>query len=86
MITAMPERVDWRQYIHSDPQILVGKPVIRGTRISVELVMDFYAAGWSIEQILDEYGLSRDQVMAVFSYAADVLRDEGAVPLARGSG
>lgn len=44
--------MDWRERITVDPQILVGKPIIKGTRISVEFVIDLLARGWTPEQIL----------------------------------
>lgn len=47
--------MDWRDHITVDPQILVGKPVVKGTRISVEMVIDLLAAGWTEEQVLDSY-------------------------------
>jgi uncharacterized protein (DUF433 family) len=43
----------WNEYIHSDPTVLVGKPVIRGTRISVSFLLDLYAAGWTETMILE---------------------------------
>jgi len=57
--------------IISDPKILGGKPVIAGTRISVELIMNFLAAGMSIDDILAEYKeLTKTEVLAAISYAA----------------
>jgi uncharacterized protein (DUF433 family) len=38
---------DWHAYIHCDPQILMGKPVVRGTRLSVEFLIGLFAAGWT---------------------------------------
>jgi len=59
---------EWRNRITVDPEVLVGKPIIRGTRISVELLLDRLGDGWSIEQILDAYPrLSRDDVLAAIS-------------------
>lgn len=46
--------MDWRERIVVDPNILVGKPIIKGTRISVEFVIDLLARGWTFEQILRE--------------------------------
>ncbi len=58
-----------------DPKILTGKPVLRGTRISVELVVDLLAAGWSHEQILASYPhLSEDDIRACLAYASEFLR------------
>ena len=47
--------MDWRSRIVANPQVLVGKPVIKGTRISVELVMDLLAAGYTSHQIVEQY-------------------------------
>jgi len=44
--------MDWQPYIHNDPSILVGKPVVRGTRLAVDFLLGLYAAGWSEAQIL----------------------------------
>ncbi len=58
-----------------DPKILTGKPVVRGTRISVELVVDLLAAGWSHEQILASYPhLSEDDIRACRAYASKLAR------------
>ena len=45
----------WQRFIHSDPQVLVGKPVVKGTRLSVEFLLGLLAAGWTQEQILENY-------------------------------
>ena len=47
--------MNWRERITIDPKILVGKPIIKGTRISVEFVVDLLGRGWTFEQILHEY-------------------------------
>jgi uncharacterized protein (DUF433 family) len=47
--------VDWRPYIHSDPEILLGKPVVKGTRLAVDFVLDFFAAGWTEKEVLRNY-------------------------------
>jgi Uncharacterized conserved protein len=47
--------MDWRKYIRYDPNVLCGKPVIAGTRISVELILEKLASGQTIEQILEDY-------------------------------
>lgn len=61
--------------IVSDPKILNGKPVIAGTRISVELIMNFLSAGMSVEDILNEYTeLKRAEVMAAIDYAKKLVR------------
>lgn len=63
--------------IHVNPQILGGKPVICGTRISVEFILNLLGAGISTEQILADYPhLSHDDIQACLSYAAHSLRNE----------
>lgn len=65
-----------------DPKILTGKPVVRGTRISVELVVELLAAGWSHEQILASYPhLSEEDIRACLGYASELLREEKVYPL-----
>ncbi|MGA0560101.1 DUF433 domain-containing protein [Larkinella sp. VNQ87] len=57
-----------------DPKILVGKPIIRGMRISVELILQSLAVGMSIESIIQEYPeLEREDIQAALLYAADTL-------------
>jgi uncharacterized protein (DUF433 family) len=61
----MVTRMEWHDHITIDPAVLVGKPIVKGTRISVELVMDLLAAGWTTEQILNSYPtLKADDVRA----------------------
>jgi uncharacterized protein (DUF433 family) len=77
--------MDWRQRIVVNPQILVGKPVIKGTRISVELVIDLLARGYNAEQIVQQYDhLTAEDIQACLAYASDVLSSEKvyAVPTA----
>lgn len=66
-----------------DPKILTGKPIIRGTRLSVDFVIGLMADGWSEADILGEYpGLTREDVTACLAYARDVLRSEKVFPSA----
>jgi uncharacterized protein (DUF433 family) len=70
-------QIDWRMYIHTNPDILRGKPVVKGTRLSVEFLLGLYAAGWSETQILENYPtLSPESLRAVFAFAVDCLRDD----------
>lgn len=65
-----------------DPNILTGKPVVRGTRISVELVVELLAAGWSHAQIIASYPhLSEEDIRACLAYASELLREEKVYPL-----
>jgi uncharacterized protein (DUF433 family) len=69
--------MDWRERIVLDPKVLVGKPVVKGTRISVELIIDLLARGYSKEQILEQYDhLSSDDIQACLAYASETLRSE----------
>jgi uncharacterized protein (DUF433 family) len=65
--------VDWHDRITVDPRILVGKPVVKGTRIAVEMVVDLLAAGWTHQQILDSYPtLADEDVRACLGYASEI--------------
>jgi uncharacterized protein (DUF433 family) len=69
--------MEWRERIHADPRILSGKPVVRGTRLSVEFLLSLFAAGWTEEMVLDGYPhLEKEDLRAVFAYAAEVAREE----------
>ena len=69
--------MDWRNQIVAHPDVLVGKPVIKGTRISVELVMDLLAAGYTIDQIIEQYDhLTREDIQACLAYAKDIVQSE----------
>lgn len=69
------------QRIVLDPAVLAGKPVMRGTRLSVEFVIGLLADGWSEGEILRNYpGLTRDDIAACLGYARDVLRSEKIYP------
>lgn len=69
--------VDWRTYIHTDPAVLVGKPVVKGTRLSVDFILGLLAAGWTEQQVLDNYPtLTPTALQAVFTFAAECLREE----------
>lgn len=64
--------------ISRDPNVLLGKPCIRGTRISVEVVMRRLAAGLTAEQIAAEFPeLAREDVLAAAAYAADLIKHDG---------
>ncbi|MEM1324324.1 MAG: DUF433 domain-containing protein [Bacteroidota bacterium] len=59
----------WQDYIVSDKEILVGKPVIKGTRLSVEFILERLASGWSEADLLESYPrLDRESIRAVYEY------------------
>jgi uncharacterized protein (DUF433 family) len=67
--------------IISDPKIMMGKPVVRGTRITVELILEKLAAGESVDQILSEHArLTPDGVRAAIAFAAEALRADVVYP------
>ena len=72
-----------RVLIASDPSIMMGKPVIAGTRITVELVLEKLAAGETVEQILDAHPrLTREAIQAALAFAAKALRADVIYPIA----
>lgn len=74
--------MDWRERIVLDPEILVGKPVVKGTRLAVEFIVDLLAQGWSEDNILRNYpGLTVEDVRACLSYASTVLHEQKVYPL-----
>ena len=73
---------DWKTRITVNPEILAGKPIIKGTRISVEHILDLLANGWTIEAILENYPhLKRKDITAVLKYATEILKEERVYPL-----
>jgi uncharacterized protein (DUF433 family) len=74
--------VELKDRIVVDPKILVGKPVIAGTRISVEFIVDLLASGWSREKILANYPhLSDGDILACLQYAGELLHNERVYPV-----
>jgi uncharacterized protein (DUF433 family) len=68
--------MNWRDHIVSDKQVLLGKPVIKGTRIAVEHIIGLLAQGWSEAQILENYPrLSNESLKAVFTYIQECISD-----------
>jgi uncharacterized protein (DUF433 family) len=74
--------MNWQNYIISDKQILLGKPTVKGTRISVELILELFSSGWTEQQVLESYpSLSADSLRAVFSYLKDCMQQELYLPI-----
>ncbi len=72
--------VEWKRYIVSEPEILRGKPGLKGTRIPVGLVLGYLAAGKSSDDIIAEFpGLTREQIAACLDYARDLAEFEAVV-------
>ena len=74
--------MDWRKHIHSDSETLNGKPIVIGTRLSVEFLLNLFAAGWTEQQILENYPtLTRESLRAVFAYAAESMGEDALFPV-----
>jgi Uncharacterized conserved protein len=72
----------WRNRITYDPTILSGKPIIKGTRLAVEFIMELLANGWTTEKILKNYPqLKKADIFAVLKYAAEIMKEEQVYPL-----
>ena len=68
--------MNWRLYIETNDNVLSGKPVIKGTRLSVEYIINLLASGWSEIQIFENYPrLSKESLQAVFLYIQDIIQD-----------
>lgn len=72
----------WEARIGLEPDVLAGKPVVRGTRLAVEFVVELLADGWTEDAILAQYpGLTPEDIRACLQYASERLRSEKVYPL-----
>ena len=68
---------EWRERIEVNPEVMTGKPVIKGSRLTVDHVIDLLAEGWTADQISDEYpGITVEDVAACLAYASEVIKSE----------
>ena len=75
--------MNWHDRIVLDPAILVGKPIIKGTRLAVEFLVGLLAEGWTHEEMLSNYPqLIEEDIQAALHYAAETLQRERVYPLA----
>ena len=82
-LLAAVEAIRMEAKIVCNPEILRGKPTVAGTRISVELILEKLASGYSIEDLLESYpNLTREGIQAALQFSLDVLRNEVVYPLA----
>ncbi len=73
----MNEHKEYKERIIIDPGILVGKPIIKGTRLAVELIIDLLANGWTKDEILRNYpGLIQEDIQACLAYASQSLSEK----------
>ncbi|HLA27265.1 MAG TPA: DUF433 domain-containing protein [Syntrophales bacterium] len=76
------KKIEWGNFIHSDSQVLLGKPVVKGTRLSVEFILGLYAEAWTEDQILENYpNLTKESLLAVFAYTRECMLEEFLYPL-----
>ena len=68
--------MNWQECITADPAVLVGKPIIKGTRLSVEFILGLIAQGWPEEEVLCNYHITREQLRACVAFAKDELTDD----------
>lgn len=74
--------MNWQEWIISDPAVMMGKPVISGTRITVELILEKLAAGETMEQLLEAHPrLTREAIQAALAFAAQALRADVVYPI-----
>ena len=74
--------IDWRQFIHSDPEVLLGKPVVKGTRLAVEFILGLFAEGWTQKQVIENYpNLTEESLRAVFAFARECMKEEALYPI-----
>lgn len=75
--------MSWQDRISVDPSVLVGKPVIKGTRLAVEFIVELLAQGWTEEEIFRNYpGVEHEDILACLAYASEVLHAEKVYPVA----
>lgn len=76
------DAVDWQERIELNPDILAGKPVVKGTRLAVEFIIELLAEGWTAEMILKSHPtLTPDDIRACLQYASATLHAEKVYPL-----
>lgn len=68
--------MNWREHITADPAVLVGKPVLRDTRLAVEFILGLIAQGWPEQEITRNYHITPEQVRACVAYAQERLNEE----------
>jgi uncharacterized protein (DUF433 family) len=74
--------MNWRSRIVADPGVLSGKPVVRGTRLSVDFILGLLAQGWKSEDVERNYpGVTAEDIAACLQYASEVLAEEKVFPL-----
>ncbi|HLF71800.1 MAG TPA: DUF433 domain-containing protein [Dehalococcoidia bacterium] len=74
--------MNWQERIEIDPEVLAGKPLVKGTRLSVEFIVDLLAQGWSEADVLRNHpNLKAEDIKACLAYASEILHAEKVYPL-----
>ena len=82
-LTIMPKAKNWRKMISIDAKVMGGKPVIKGTRVPVQVIVGHLGAGEAVADVCREYHVSKQAVLAAMSYAASLLSGERALVVSR---
>jgi uncharacterized protein (DUF433 family) len=77
----METRIVLNDRIIVDPQILVGKPIIVNTRLAVEFILELLAQGWSEDEIIKNYRITKEDISACLNYASSRLKSEKIYPI-----
>lgn len=75
--------VNWHRHIAINPKVLGGKPIIKGTRVPVQVIVGSLAGGMSVEEVCEQYRLKPQQVRAALAYAVEALAGERVYALVR---
>jgi len=74
--------MDWADRIEINTKVLAGKPVVKGTRLAVEFILELLSQGWGEAEIIENYdGVTHEDILACLQYAAEVLKSEKIYPL-----
>ena len=74
--------MNWREYISADKNILAGKPVITGTRLSVVFILELLSSGWSESDIMENYpSIKSEHLKAVYAFASECLKEDNYLEL-----
>jgi uncharacterized protein (DUF433 family) len=74
--------MEWKKHIVADPDVLAGKPVVKGTRLSVDFILSVLAEGWTEEQVLENYPqLTQRDLQAAFAFVRVCMADEEYITL-----
>jgi uncharacterized protein (DUF433 family) len=82
VVSVAAKTPNWEDRIVVDDAVLAGKPVVRGTRLAVDFILELLAEGWSHEEVLRNYPrLQREDILAALRWASEMLRSEKVYPL-----